>query len=128
LQRLADALIDDVRAAMAELETLCAPLATILDRRDWKGCEKLLSDMARARHALQNAWDASKDVRTDEFDDEIRARVKKVIDYRAWHVQRLQKRHAQTGERLQMIARWKAYARSVAGKQRARPVLFSDIR
>lgn len=113
---------------MAQVEALCAPIAPLLDRRDWKGFEKLLRDTARARHALSNAWHAAESVRTPEFDDEIRARVKKVLDYREWHLQRLKKRHAQTEERLQLISRWKAYARSVAGKRTAGYALFSDIR
>jgi hypothetical protein len=125
---LASAQLDEVRVAVAELERLCAPLAPLLDRRDWRGCEQLLSDMARARHALANAWDAAKDARTPEFETEICDRVQRVLSYREWHLNRLRARHDEVGERLALISRWKAYARSVAGKRRSRPALFSDIR
>lgn|GEM_PF-3530692 len=120
--------LDEVRATLAALEQLCAPLAPLIDSRDWKGCERLLSDMARARHALSNAWDAAADSRTPQFESEVRERIQKVLTYREWHLERLKARHEEIGERLALIARWKAYSRSVAGKRRNRPALFSDVR
>ncbi len=100
----------------------------MIEKRDWKGCERLLSDMARARHALTNAWEAATDSRSPEFEREVRERVQKILTYRAWYLERLKERQGQTSERLALIARWKAYARSVAGKRRNQPKLFSDIR
>jgi hypothetical protein len=128
LQRLAEQRLEDVRTALAALERLCAPLASLLDGRDWKGCERLISDMGRARHALANAWEAAADARTPEFEREVRERVQKVLAYREWHLERVKVRRAETGERHALISRWKAYARSVAGKRRNRPALFSDVR
>lgn len=107
---------------------MCAPLAPLLERRDWKACEQLLSDMARARHALANAWESAQPARTPEFEREVRERVQRVLTYREWHLKRLLSRQEDIGDRLQLIARWKSYARSVAGKRRNQFVLFSDVR
>lgn len=84
--------------------------------------------MGRSRHALANAWEAAAASRTPEFDHEISERVARVVEYRAWYLDRLIEYNGGVSERLNLISRWKAYARSVAGKRRQNPSLFSDIR
>ncbi len=110
------------------LEGQCKELGPLIDRCDWPGFEALLTQMGRARHLVMNAWEAAQPERTPEFDDEIAARVRRVLEYREWQLKRLQRFSEETGGRLQLISRWKSYARSVAGKRRNQAALFSDIR
>jgi hypothetical protein len=100
----------------------------VVERCDWKSFERLLSDMARVRHALANAWEAAAAERSPEFEEEIRTRVRQVLEYRAYQLRRIEEFRDTTGARLQLISRWRSYARSVAGKRRNGPALFSDIR
>jgi len=100
----------------------------MIDRRDWAAFEVLLSSMGRSRHVVMNAWEAAQPQRTPEFDREIEMRVRRILEYREWQLQRLRRFHDETGGRLQMISRWKAYARAVAGRRQPRAALFSDIR
>jgi len=124
---LAD-LLEDVRSGVALLEGQCRELGPLIDKQDWKGFERLLTEMGRARHLVMNAWDAAQAARTPEFDEEIARRVRRVLEYREWQLKRLQEFNEDTGDRLQLISRWKSYARSVAGKRQNRAALFSDIR
>jgi hypothetical protein len=124
---LADALLDEVRSTLAAVERLCAQLAPIVDRSDWDEFDRLLVAMRRTRHALANAWDAAHAVRTPEFEAEIRERVQRVLAYREWHLQRMRTQNEEAGGRLNLISRWRSYARAV-GERPAKSVLFSDIR
>ena len=119
---------DDVRSGLAELETQCRELGPLIDKRDWKGFKALLSDMARARHAVMNAWEAAQPERTPQFDEEIATRVRRVLQYREWQLQRLQRFYDETGGRLKLISRWKSYARSVAGRGKREGAVVNDIR
>lgn len=121
-------MLDEVRSHVATLEAQCHELGPLVDRCDWKGFERLLSDMARVRHALANAWEAAADQRSPEFESEIRTRVQRILEYREYQLRRLDRYHDDTGQRLQLISKWRSYARSVAGKQSKRPALFSDLR
>jgi hypothetical protein len=120
--------LDDVRAGVSVLEAQCRDLGPLIDHKDWSGFGQLLSDMGRARHLVMNAWEAAQPERTPEFDEEIAARVRRVLEYREWQLKRLQRFHDETEGRLQLISRWKSYARAVAGKRQNRSALFSDIR
>jgi len=120
--------LDEVRSSVSLLEAQCRALGPLIDRQDWSGFGQLLSEMARARHALMNACEAVKPERTPEFDDEIAARVRRVLEYREWQLRRLERFRDDTGGRLQLISRWKSYARSVAGKRQNRSAIFSDVR
>lgn len=80
------------------------------------------------RHALANAWHAVGDERTPELEEEIYTRVKRILEYRNFQLGRLEQFHDQTRSRLQLISRWRAYARSIAGKKQTSSALFSDIR
>lgn len=110
------------------LEFQCKELGPLIDRCDWSGFEALLSQMGHARHVVMNAWEAAQPQRTPEFDEEIAGRVRHVLEYREWQLKRLQRFRDETGGRLQLISRWKSYARSVAGKRRSQAALFSDVR
>jgi hypothetical protein len=125
---LASAILDDVRSGVTELETQCRELGPLIDKRDWKGFALLLSDMGRARHAVMNAWEAAQPERTAEFDAEIAARVRRVLEYREWQLKRLERFYDETGGRLQLISRWKSYARSVAGRRKQDGAVFNDVR
>jgi uncharacterized membrane protein YccC len=130
LQRLAEDIAASVRSGIAVLEMQCRDLGPLIDKLDWDGLTKLLSEMARARHAFTNAWAASEGRRTPEFENEIATRVRRVLDYREWQLKRLERLRDDTSGRLQLVSRWKSYARSVAGRrdpnQSSR--IFSDIR
>lgn len=110
------------------LEAQCKVLGPLIDRHDWRGFERLLSEMGRARHLVMNAWEAAQPERTAEFDQEIAARVRRVLEYREYQLKRLESYNADTGGRLKLISRWKAYARSVAGRRRNHSPLLNDIR
>jgi hypothetical protein len=120
--------LDDVRTGVAELEVQCRELGPLIDRRDWQRFETLLSDMGRARHAVMNAWEAAQSERTPEFDQEIAMRVRRVLEYREWQLKRLQRFQDESGGRLKLISRWKAYARAVAGRRPKAAAVFNDIR
>lgn len=75
-----------------------------------------------------NAWEAAQPERTAEFDKEIAMRVRRVLEYREWQLKRLQRFHDESGGRLQLISRWKAYARSVARRRPRTAALFNDMR
>jgi uncharacterized protein YigA (DUF484 family) len=121
---------EDVRAGVTLLEEQCRELGPLIDRSDWDGFARLLSDMARARHLTMNAFDAGRPHLTPEFENEIKLRVQRVLEYREWHLDRLRKMNDGISERLQLLSRWKSYARSVAAKRSmpANAKLFSDIR
>lgn len=125
---MASAILEDVRSGVAELETQCRELGPLIDKRDWKRFALLLSDMGRARHAVMNAWEAAQSERTAEFEAEIAARVRRVLEYREWQLRRLHRFYDETGSRLQLISRWKAYARSVAGRRKQNSAVLNDIR
>jgi hypothetical protein len=125
---LASAVLDDVRTSVSMLEAQCKVLGPLIDRHDWHGFARLLSEMSRARHLVMNAWEAAQPERTPEFDQEIAARVRRVLEYREWQLKRVESYNAETGDRLQLISRWKAYARSIAGKRRNRSPLLNDVR
>lgn len=125
---MASTILDEVRSGVAELEVQCRELGPLIDKRDWAGFEHLLSDMGRARHAVMNAWEAAQPERTPAFDDEIAMRVRRVLEYREWQLKRLQRFQDESGGRLQLISRWKAYARSVAGRGQPHAAIFNDIR
>jgi hypothetical protein len=120
--------LDDVRTGVSELELQCRELGPVIDRRDWQRFEHLLSDMSRSRHAVMNAWQAAQAERTPEFDQEIAARVRRVLEYREWQLRRLQRFQDESGGRLQLISRWKAYARTVAGRQEKASAILNDVR
>lgn len=125
---MASAILDEVRSGVAELEVQCRELGPLIDKRDWAEFERLLSDMGRARHAVMNAWEAAQPERTPEFDEEIAMRVRRVLEYREWQLKRLQRFQDESGGRLQLISRWKAYVRSVAGRRQPLAAIFNDVR
>ena len=120
-------MLEEVRSTLAEVERLCAQLAPIVDRGAWDEFDRLLIDMRRTRHALTNAWDAAQAERTPEFEQEIRERVQRVLAYREWHLQRMRTQNEEAGQRLNLISRWRSYARAV-GERPRKSVLFSDLR
>ena len=121
-------MLEDVRTGVTELEVQCRELGPLIDRRDWAAFEHLLSDMGRARHAVMNAWQAAETERTPEFDTEIATRVRRVLEYREWQLRRLERFRDETGGRLQLISRWKTYARSVAGRRTNSAAIFTEVR
>ena len=119
-----------MRSGVTALELQCRDLGPLIDKLDWDGLSRLLSDMARARHALTNAWEAAAGARSPDFESEIATRVRRVLDYREWQLRRLERLRDDTSGRLALVSRWKSYARSIAGSGNQAPParLFSDVR
>lgn len=67
-------------------------------------------------HALQNAMEEAKDVRTPEFDDNVFRRLRHIEAMRHNQMIRLQQYHDAVGERLRLVARWKAALKSISAK------------
>lgn len=119
--------MDAVNTALAELEAQCARLEPLIEAHDWSALDALVADMGRARHALTNAWESTEGQRTPEFEREAMLRARRVFEYRAWHLQRLQQYQSTVSDRLTLISKWKSYAKMV-GSRPGRATLFSDVR
>ena len=108
-------LLAAVEEHVHELETLCGTLEGALMRRRWKDLDTAISDSRRVTHALQNALDEARSVRTPEYDESIFRRIRYVFAIRQNQMVRLQQFNDAVGERLSLLARWKAAARAMGG-------------
>lgn len=113
---------------VGELEAQCARLAAHIDAHEWSQLEQLLHDMGRTRHELINAWESVQAARTAEFDKEVALRVRRVLEYRAWQLNRLRDFSSEVSGRLALISKWNSYAKSAVGKRANAAALFNDIR
>lgn len=113
-----DVLLGAVESALRELESLCGRLERALMRRSWEDLDAAIADSRRLTHALQNAMDEARAVRDGKFDEQVMHRLGYVHAIRQNQMARLQQYHDAVGERLQLIARWKAAVKSM-GKGRA---------
>lgn len=68
-------------------------------------------DQRRLTHALANAMDAAREVRTPEFDEAIRNRIRYIGLIRDRHIALLKKTRDEIGVRLTTLDRWKAASR-----------------
>lgn len=107
-------LLEAVDLTVRELERLCANLERALVRRRWDELERAIADSRRVTHALHNAMDEAKPARSADFDESIFRRLRHIHAIRQNQMARLQQYHDAVGERLQLMARWKAALRSMS--------------
>jgi hypothetical protein len=118
-----DVLLGAVESALRELESLCGRLERALMRRRWDELSAAIADSRRITHALANAMDDARAVRDGAFDEQIMRRLHYVEAIRQNQMARLQQYHDAVGERLQLLARWKAAVRSMGGGRTPKPRL-----
>jgi hypothetical protein len=113
-----DRLLGAVEEEVAALEGLCGRLESALMHRRWEELSDAIADSRRVTHALQNALDESRSVRSAEFDESVFRRIRYVFAIRQNQMVRLQQFNDAVGERLSLLARWKSAVRSM-GPRRA---------
>ncbi len=118
-----EALLGAVESSLRELETLCGRLERALMTRRWEDIEIAIADSRRATHALQNAMDDARSVRDAVFDQQITHGLYYVRAIRQNQMVRLQQYRDAVGERLQLIARWKAAVKSMSKGKSPKPRL-----
>lgn len=112
----ADFLRSAVEGPLGELEALCSRIESALILRQWDELGAAISDSRRVMHALQNAMDDARSVRTQAFDENVFRRLRHIHAIRENQMTRLQQYHDAIGERLRLTARWKSALRSIASK------------
>lgn len=111
-----DSLLAAVEAALGELESLCGRMERALMRREWSELDGAIADSRRFMHALQNAMDDAREIRTKSFDDNVFRRLRYLQMVRDNQMIRLQSYHDAVGERLRLVARWKSALKSITSK------------
>jgi hypothetical protein len=112
---------------LGELEALCQRMEVALMKRDWAQVEETISDSRRATHALQNAMEYAREVRTTAFDEEVFSRLKSVGGIRNGQMKRLQQYRDAISNRLKLLARGKVALRSMGVESHAGAAL-NDVR
>ena len=112
------ALLEGVETELHALEALCGTLESAMMRRSWAELNAAIADSRRVTHALQNALDDARAVRTPAYDEEIFRRIRYVYAIRQNQMTRLQQFGESVTERLQLISRFKSAARSMASGER----------
>jgi hypothetical protein len=105
-----------IEGALHELEALCGRIERALMFRRWSELEAAIADSRRVTHALQNAMDEARNVRTHAYDEGVFRRLRYVQAVRENQMTRLQQYHDAVGERLRLVARWKSALRSISTK------------
>ncbi len=105
---------------VGDLERFCSELETGIAASDWEHCEGLLARMRRATHALGNALQSTQGQRDPAFEEQLRARIQRIMQIRDGQIGRLRDFHDGVGERLRSLSNWKVYARSVGAKDTPR--------
>jgi hypothetical protein len=118
-----EALLGAVESTLRELETLCGRLERALMTRRWKDLDGAIADSRRITHALQNAMDDARPVRDGAFDERVMRRLRYVHAIRQNQIARLQQYHEAVGDRLHLIARWKAAVKSMGRGRAPKPRL-----
>lgn len=125
----ADALRGGVEREMAALEQLCVDMETALAARRWAALHGFFGDARRLGHALKNAMENAASVRDEDFDARMHARIRRVSAVRDDQLARLRAYRDAVSERLQAIAKHKAFARAIGARDiRSRAHLISDVR
>lgn len=99
--------VDELRA----LEEACADAERIVQQCAWDQLEESIRNQRRLTHALANAMDASSAVRSLEFDEKVRNRLRFIGLTRDRHITQLQKAQTEIGARLNTLTSWKRAAR-----------------
>lgn len=111
---------------LRSLEALCGTMERALSNRQWNALDAAIADARRATHGLQNAMDDAADLRDPAFDEDVFRRLRRVHGIREDQMRRLQQYHDAVGERLQLIARWKAAVRSMGANAQPRTISALD--
>jgi hypothetical protein len=120
---------DAVEFEIGELERLCTELERSLVAKDWTSAANALRDSRRARHAFVNAMEQASSVRDEAFDESVRTRVRHVFDRRQAQLERLHVVHAEIGERLQALSKWKRFAFAIGARRApSRSAGFESLR
>jgi AICAR transformylase/IMP cyclohydrolase PurH len=109
-----------------ELERLCGELERSLAAADFTTFANALRDSRRATHGFRNAMEAAVLARDAAYDATIQTRIGGVLARREASLERLRTYHAQAGERLQALSKWKVFARSVGAKQTQQKTIGFD--
>lgn len=118
-----------VEREVAALERLCSEMEAALAGRKWIALQRSFGDARRISHALKNAMEHAAPVRDELFDARVRARVARVVAARDDQLARLRSYRDAVSERLQAIAKHKAFARAIGARDiRSRAHLISDVR
>jgi hypothetical protein len=106
-----------VEREAGELEKLCGELEKSLVAGDWNAVGNVLRSSRRTTHAFLNAMEDAAPYRDEAFDQKINKRMRRVFDVREDQLARLETFHADVGDRLKTLSRWKAYAGSIGSKR-----------
>jgi len=112
--------IETIVREVGDLERLCGELEKGIAATDWENCARLLAQMRRATHALRNALQTTQGQRDEAFEEQLRARIQRIMQVRDGQIERLRAFHDGVGERLRTLSNWKVYARSVGAKDAPR--------
>ncbi len=112
--RSGDPRLDAVEEELAQLEALCGQAERALMTRRWSDLQRTMDDSRRVTHALANAMDDARGVRSEQFDRDVFARLRYVGAIRDNQMARLAQYRDAVGQRLQTVTRWKSALRSFA--------------
>lgn len=114
---------------MAAMEHLCDDMEAALAGRKWVALQRSFGDARRLAHALKNAMENAAPARDELFDARVRARVQRVVAVRDDQLARLRSYRDAVSERLQAIAKHKAFARAIGARDiQSRARVISDVR
>lgn len=102
----------EIVALVEELEQLCAQGERDLMGLRWKDLDVTLADQRRVTQALVNAVHATMDLRTPEFDGELRRRIDRIYAVRDNQLKRLIAYRDNVRKRLRVLAQAKQARRS----------------
>lgn len=118
-----------VEREVTALERLCEDMEAALAGRKWIALQRSFGDARRLSHALKNAMESATAVRDADFDARMYARIRRVSAVGDDQLARLRSYRDAISERLQAIAKHKAFARSIGARDvRSRAHLISDVR
>lgn len=101
------------------LESLCGVIEHAMMSGNWDELGSALADSRRIQHALENAMHDAREARSENFDAEATARLRRIFSIRENQMSRLRQYQDAIGDRLTSIARFKNVARRI-GTARAR--------
>ncbi|MDQ6930896.1 MAG: hypothetical protein M3126_09555 [Candidatus Eremiobacteraeota bacterium] len=104
-------LLDQIEIELAALESACAQAERIVASGEADELDRSIMDQRRLTHALANAMDAARDVRTAEYDEGVRNRIRYIGLIRDRHIALLAKTRDEIATRLTTLDRWKGAAR-----------------
>lgn len=118
-----------VEREVTALEHLCDDMEAALAGRKWIALQRSFGDSRRLSHALKNALESAASVRDDTFDARIYARIRRIYAVRDDQLSRLRSYRDAVSERLQTIAKHKAFARAIGARGiQSRARLISEVR